>query len=95
VGRVVAAFPTVVAFIVSCSFFLFHSIFSSRSLGSIELHGCWIQEHGFRVVRVSGLVVSVVLRFISGLKYLEVEQSVVKSDSFVCEINHGFGSGVQ
>jgi hypothetical protein len=44
---------------------------------------------------VSGLVVSVVLRFISGSKCLEVKQSVVKSDSFVCKIDHGFGSGVQ
>jgi hypothetical protein len=44
---------------------------------------------------VSSLVVSVVLRFISGSKCLEVEQSVVESDGFVCEVDHGFGSGVQ
>jgi hypothetical protein len=91
----VAAFPTVVAFIVSSSFFFFHSIFSSRSSGSIELHGGWVQEHRFEVARVSGLVVSVVLRFISGLKCSEVEQSVVESDGFVCEVDHGVGSGVQ
>jgi hypothetical protein len=91
----VAAFPTVVAFVVSSSFFFFHSIFSSRSLGSVELHGGWVREYGFEVVGMSGLVVSVVLRFISGSKCLEVEQSVVKSDSFVCEVDHGFGSGVQ
>jgi hypothetical protein len=95
VGRVVAALPTVVAFVVSSSFFHFHSIFSSRSLCSVELHGHWVREHGFGVARVSGLVVSVVLRFISGSKYSEVEQSVVESDSFLCEIDHGFGSGVQ
>jgi hypothetical protein len=43
---------------------------------------------------VSGLVVLVVLRFISGSKCSEVEQSVVKSDGFVCEVEYGFGSGV-
>jgi hypothetical protein len=91
----VAALPTVVVFVVSSSFFLFHSIFSSRSSGSIELHGGWVREHGFGVVRVSALVVSVVLRFVLDLKYSEVEQSVVESDSFVCEIDHGFGYGVQ
>jgi hypothetical protein len=95
VGRVVAALPTVVAFIVSSSFFLFHSIFSSRSSGSVELHGGWVREHGFGVARVSGVVVSVVLRFVSGSKCSEVEQLVVDSDSHVCEIDHGFGSGVQ
>jgi hypothetical protein len=91
----VAALPTVVAFVVSSSFFLFHSIFSSRSSGSIELHGGWVREHGFGVARVSGLVVSVVLRFVLGSKCSEVEQSVVESDSFVCKIGHGFRSGVQ
>jgi hypothetical protein len=91
----VAAFPTVVAFIVSSSFFLFHSIFSSRSLGSIELHGGWVREHRFEVVRVSGLVVSVVLRFIWGSKCSEVEPLVVESDGYICEVDHGFGSGVQ
>jgi hypothetical protein len=91
----VAVFPTVVAFVVSSSFFFFHSIFSSRSLGSVELHGGWVREHRFKVARVFGLVVSVVLRFISGSKCSEVEQSVVESNSFVCKVDHGFGSGVQ
>jgi hypothetical protein len=91
----VAAFPTVVAFVVSSSFFLFHSIFSLRSSGSVELHGGWVRGHRFEVARVSSLVVSVVLRFISGSKCLEVEQSVVESNGFVCEVDHGFGSGVQ
>jgi hypothetical protein len=90
----VATFPTVVAFIVSSSFFLFHSIFSLRSLGSVELHGGWVREHRFEVVRVSGLVVLVVLRFMLGSKCSEVEQSVVESDGFVCEVNHGFRSGI-
>jgi hypothetical protein len=44
---------------------------------------------------VSGLVVSVVLRFISGSKCSDVEQSVVESDGFVCEVDYGFRSGVQ
>jgi hypothetical protein len=90
----VSAFATVVILIVPLSFLFLRAVLSPRFPSGIDFHGDRVRGCQFRVTRVYVLLLSVILRFVSGSEGAEVEEVVVEGDCLIGKVGHSCGSVV-
>jgi hypothetical protein len=93
-SRIVSAFAALVTLIVPSSFLFLCAVLSPRFPSGVDFHGNGVLGCQFRVTRVYVLVLSVILRFISGLEGAEVEKAVIEGDCCIGKVGHSCGSGV-